>query len=136
MNFLQRKRNFFISSPIYDRFFFFFFSFHVYFFDIRRMGLEWVKGEGGFLSLLYFSSSNITARISFNFNESLKFVKRMNSNYIYGVFNFSSRKKLVLRMSLMLRNREGNTLHVVKIRGSCVECAIRRLYAKSNFYCR
>lgn len=114
----------------------FFFSFHVYFFDIRRMGLEWVKGEGGFLSLLYFSSSNITARISFNFNESLKFVKRMNSNYIYGVFNFSSRKRLVLRMSLMLRNREGNTLHVVKIRGSCVECAIRRLYAKSNFYCR
>lgn len=53
--------------------------------------LECVK-EGGFLPLLYFPSSNITARIFFNFNESLKFVKRMNSNYIYGVFNFSKKE--------------------------------------------
>lgn len=45
-----------------------------------------------FLSLLYFPSSNITAKISFNFNESLKFVKRMNSNYIYGVFNSSKKE--------------------------------------------
>lgn len=88
--------------------------------------LECVKGEalrggGRFLSLLYFPSSNIMARISLNFNESLKFVKNERIAIIFTVCLISRRKKLVLRMSLMLRNREGSTLHVVKIGGSCVE---------------
>lgn len=80
----KRRRIFILFSPIYDRFFV-----RVHFFDIeRRHASRWRI----FLSLLYFPSSNITAEISFNFNESLKFVKRMNSNYIYGVFNSSKKE--------------------------------------------
>lgn len=80
----KRRRIFILFWPIYDRFFV-----RVHFFDIeRRHASRWRI----FLSLLYFPSSNITAEISFNFNESLKFVKRMNSNYIYGVFNSSKKE--------------------------------------------
>lgn len=82
------KENFFILSPIYDRFFLLYVCVCLRYLTHR---LECVE-EGGFLPLLYFPSSNITARIFFNFNESLKFVKRMNSNYIYGVFNFSKKE--------------------------------------------
>lgn len=85
----KRKGNFFILSPIYDRFFLLYVCVCLLRYLTHR--LECVE-EGGFLPLLYFPSSNITARIFFNFNESLKFVKRMNSNYIYGVFNFSKKE--------------------------------------------